>query len=260
MPFKIAYSTNAYTRYSLQDAIEGIADLGFAGIEILADIPHLFSDTPQSEIAKLKALLLHKKIEISNINANTAAGLEYFDDRRIAHTKKIIEIAGMLGAPNISFAIEHPFLNMRYILNALRELGDFAKKFGIKIGIEYEPDFFISNCDQLLKILQDLNHPNIGANLDIGHSVVNGENPADVIRKLNDKIWNIHIEDIKGRSHYHLIPGKGDIDFKAIRDALIDTKYDRWLTLEIYTYKDNPSEAGRESLDFLKRIFCESVL
>ena len=37
---KLAFSTNAYTRFGLIDAIRDIAAAGFEGVEILADVPH----------------------------------------------------------------------------------------------------------------------------------------------------------------------------------------------------------------------------
>ena len=36
---KLAFSTNAYTRFSLAEAIRDIGAAGFAGVEILADVP-----------------------------------------------------------------------------------------------------------------------------------------------------------------------------------------------------------------------------
>ena len=39
---KLAFSTNAYTRHSLSDALRGIKSAGFEGVEILADVPHAY--------------------------------------------------------------------------------------------------------------------------------------------------------------------------------------------------------------------------
>jgi sugar phosphate isomerase/epimerase len=36
------YSTNAFVRFSLEEAIKKIAGLGFNGIEIMCDQPHLY--------------------------------------------------------------------------------------------------------------------------------------------------------------------------------------------------------------------------
>ena len=41
---KLAFSTNAYTRFPLIEALRGIKAAGFAGVEILADAPHAYPD------------------------------------------------------------------------------------------------------------------------------------------------------------------------------------------------------------------------
>jgi sugar phosphate isomerase/epimerase len=95
----------------------------------------------------------------------------------------------------------------------------------------------------------------LGANLDIGHSVVMGEDIATILRLLKGRIWNCHIEDLMGRKHYHLIPGTGTFDWHALKHALEAIHYNRFLTVELYTCPDKPIEAARRSVKFLKPIF-----
>jgi sugar phosphate isomerase/epimerase len=37
---KLAFSSNAYLRYSIEETIARVAALGYTGIELLADVPH----------------------------------------------------------------------------------------------------------------------------------------------------------------------------------------------------------------------------
>jgi protein FrlC len=37
---KLAFSTNAFTRFPLNEALEAIAACGYDGVEVLADVPH----------------------------------------------------------------------------------------------------------------------------------------------------------------------------------------------------------------------------
>jgi fructoselysine 3-epimerase len=39
---KLAFSTNAFTSYTLPESIAEIGRLGYQGVEILADVPHAF--------------------------------------------------------------------------------------------------------------------------------------------------------------------------------------------------------------------------
>ena len=40
MPLRLAFSSNAYLDVPVEQAIERIAGFGYAGIELLADVPH----------------------------------------------------------------------------------------------------------------------------------------------------------------------------------------------------------------------------
>src|SRR5687767_8905819 len=39
-PMKLAFSSNAYLHFSVEETIRRVAGLGYSGIEILADVPH----------------------------------------------------------------------------------------------------------------------------------------------------------------------------------------------------------------------------
>jgi len=73
---KLAFSTNAFTsgKYNLVQAINKIADVGYRGVEILADHPLLwpFSIT-EKEIKEIKNTLEKRNIAISDINAFTCS-------------------------------------------------------------------------------------------------------------------------------------------------------------------------------------------
>ena len=79
------------------------------------------------------------------------------------------------------------------------------------------------------------------------------KDPVQSIRKFKNCIWNIHIEDIKDKKHFHLIPGQGDMDFTKIFKVLREIKYDNFITVELYTYQKQPVSAARKSYDFLNR-------
>jgi sugar phosphate isomerase/epimerase len=101
-----------------------------------------------------------------------------------------------------------------------------------------------------------LQHPRFGANLDVGHSHVMGEDITKVVKQLAGKIWNLHIEDLPGRKHYHMIPGEGNYDWQPLRRALADVKYDRFATVELYTHTQDPQAAAEKSFAFLRSHFA----
>ncbi len=97
-----------------------------------------------------------------------------------------------------------------------------------------------------------MDSPYLGANLDLGHSHVLGETPEKVISGLSSRIFHVHVEDIQGGKHYHLIPGRGDIDFNRLFTSLDRCGYSGFATVELYTYPHRPEEAAQQALDYLE--------
>ena len=275
----LAFSTNAYTRHALPDAIESIADHGYAGVEILGDEPHAyFPAFDDADEERLVAALDKTGIAVSNINANTATG--YYDDAppssffdpsvvtaddadrewRIEYTKRAIDLAALIGAPAVCLATGRPLPGTpperahEHLRDSLDSILDYAEEYDVDVGIEYEPELLVECTEEVLALIDDIGRDSLGINLDVGHAAVYGEDPAEAIRRSAGHVTGVHLEDIVGGirgKHYHRIPGEGDLDFRAIFDALDDIGYDGFATLELYTYPDRPDEAAREAYEAL---------
>ncbi|MBI4565012.1 MAG: sugar phosphate isomerase/epimerase [Planctomycetes bacterium] len=278
MPFRFAYSTNAYTRWPLERAVEDIKSRGFEGVELLADTPHAFPSNGL-DAAALRDKIRAAELAVSNLNANTSSGLDQegrdpsgfwpslidpdasLRRMKIDYVKRVIDLARGVGADRICTASgaspkeaskSAAFSFMAASLEAILTHAERAP--AIKIGIEYEPGFLLGDMASTRRMLDEMDHPLLGVNLDLGHAWCVGEKPEDVIAQLGSRIWNVHVEDIKGRVHEHLIPGRGDIDFRKVFRALDRIRYDRFLTLELYPYKEDPGGAGEEGLTYLKSL------
>jgi sugar phosphate isomerase/epimerase len=143
----------------------------------------------------------------------------------------------------------------RQFAESIKPILERADKLNVNVGIECEPGLFIEYVAELREWIDRLKHPRFGANLDIGHSRVIGESIPEVVKMLAGNIWNLHVEDIPGRKHYHMIPGEGSIDWSALRGALDGIHYDRFLTVELYTHAQDPQLAAEKSIAFLNRHF-----
>ncbi|MBC7783715.1 MAG: sugar phosphate isomerase/epimerase, partial [Burkholderiales bacterium] len=257
---KLAFSTNAFTGYTLPEAISAIADAGFGAVEILADVPHAFvGTTTAADLSELRQLLASRKLEISNINANCTFGYwrhappePYFEPSLISPVQKYREdrtrmicrtlsMARELGAHNISITsgrcLAHvtPDAAAGLLTESLKSILEEADRLNIDVGIELEPGIYLEFVHELRDWIGRLNHPRFGANLDIGHAVVNGERIDESVFTLAGRIWNMHIEDLPGRKHYHMIPGEGTFDWPQLMRSLAAINYDRFVTAELYT-------------------------
>jgi sugar phosphate isomerase/epimerase len=269
---KLAYSTNAYKKTTLEGAIDSIAGLGYRGVELMADVPHAYPpEMPEERAVAVRKQIAAVGLEISNINAFTlfAQGDTYHptwieDDlrlvaRRIEHTANVIRMAAALGAERISLQPGGPRgrtpkdVALRRYEAGLQEVLPLAEALGVTLMIEPEPGLTIQRSDECVAFLERVNHPRLKMNADLGHFYCVGEDPAAVVRQHARHIAHVHVEDIgENRVHQHLVPGEGAIDFREIFTALRGVAYDGWVTVELYPYVANAEESGRQALAFLK--------
>lgn len=73
------------------------------------------------------------------------------------------------------------------------------------------------------------------------------------ISTFRDKILHIHWHDDHGKINEHLPLGEGLIDHKALIEALKDVKYDRTVTLEVFTTGND----AKTSADKLRAMWRE---
>ena len=275
------YSTNAYVKVTVQDALARIADLGFKGVEIMCDRPHLYPpDFDESAIKALKVILDEKGLLITNLNSFTlfAVGDTYLPswiepdqarrDIRVRHTLECLKVAKSLGAGNISIPPGGPLepgmtraQAFKFFYEGLDQVMPLAEELGIKVLVEPEPHLLMERTSEFKPFIRDISSPMIGLNFDIGHFFCAGEDPANAMEELFPWVGHIHVEDIAAsREHNHLIAGQGAIDFDKVFGTMARLGYTGNISLELYPYVDIPDEAGRESRRHLLPVFQRTGL
>ncbi len=273
---KLAFSSNAFLHFSVEKTIAQIAEFGYEGIEILADVPHAWPAglLDESKDSIRQSLEAHK-LEISNINAfmmNAVADPRqpywhpgwidpdpHYRAIRREHTKRALQLCHELGAPHITTEPGGPLAEGQTRAEAydifyeeLMPCVGLAEKLGVGLLIEPEPDLLIEKFDEYLEFRERIDSRCVGLNFDVGHAYCVGEDPQDWVAKMADHTVHYHLEDIAAsRVHQHLIPGHGAINFAATLQAIKLTGYDGWLTVELYPYLENPQVAASEAKSFL---------
>ena len=274
---KLAFSSNAYMHFSIEETIAQIAACGYRGIEILADVPHAWpAGLLEERKESIRKSLDAHKLTISNINAfmmNAVADPRqpywhpgwtdpdpHYRAIRREHTKRALQLAADLGAPCITtepggLLIENQSweIGADIFYDELMPCIEVAEALNIDLLIEPEPELMIENFGQYLEFVDRIDSAKIGLNFDIGHAFCVGEDPQDWIVKMQSHTRHYHFEDIAAsRKHAHLIPGHGAIDFAATLREIAQTSYDGWITVELYPYIDHPDQAAREAYSFLQ--------
>lgn len=268
----LGYSSNAFVKFSLTDAIEKIARLGFGGLEIMCDQPHLYPpDVKAGELAAIRNALDARRLKITNLNCFTlfAVGDTYLPswiepekerrEIRIHHTEQCLRIAEQLGAAYISIPPGGPLDGMdrkkavKLFHEGLERVIPLAEELNIRLLIEPEPDLLIERTAEFTAFMKDVKSDAVALNFDIGHFFCVGEDPAEAFEELFAWVGHVHIEDIAAdRTHKHLIPGQGAISFQAVFETMKRLEYSGDICLELYPYVETPEVAGRESLDHLR--------
>jgi len=273
---QLAFSSNAYLNFSIAETIRRIAEIGYRGIELLADVPHAWpAGLLEEQKQAIRAALETHKLAISNINAfmmNAVADPRqpywhpgwtdpdpHYRAIRREHTKRSLRLAAELGAPNITtepggFLLEGQTWQQGsdIFYEELMPCVELAGELGVLLLIEPEPELLIERFDQYLEFVGRIDSPWVGLNFDIGHAYCVSEDPQDWVARMAPHTRHYHLEDIAAtRVHKHLIPGHGAIDFSATLQEIQRTGYDGWLTVELYPYIDNPDAAAREAREFL---------
>lgn len=273
---KLAFSSNAYMHFSIEDTIRKIAELGYQGIEILADVPHAWPAFLLDERKRsIREHLERHGLTISNINAFMMNAVgdprqpywhpgwtdpdPHYRAIRREHTLRALRLAHELGAPHITTEPGGLLTSQqswdegaRIFYDEIMPCVELAEKLEVSLLIEPEPELMIERFDQYLEFAGPIQSPRLGLNFDIGHAYCVGEDPQHWVAKMAPHTRHYHLEDIAAtRVHRHLIPGQGAIDFAATLDQIAQTKYDGWLTVELYPYIESPDDAARQARTYL---------
>jgi sugar phosphate isomerase/epimerase len=276
---QIAFSSNAYLRFPIEETIARVAALGYGGIELLADVPHAWpAGLLEVQKQSIRDALAKHKLAISNINAfmmNAVADPRqpywhpswiepdpHYRAIRREHTKRALQLAHDIGAPHITTEPGGPIANGQtwkaaadVFYNELMPCIELAERLEVPLLIEPEPGLLIERFDQYLDFVSRIDSRMIGLNFDIGHAYCVREDPQHWVAKMKSHTRHYHLEDIAAtRVHQHLVPGRGAIDFPATLAAIRSTGYDGWLTVELYPYIDEPDEAARDAKLFLETL------
>lgn len=276
----LCYSTASLPdHFSASDIAETLLPTPFRGVEFVVKPQDLARATDASHWLGYRTELETRGLRVRNVQLGHpfllgpvahSPGLSSLDPlgraRRVDAALAAGRIAAMLGSPYLTVTTGLPeptsgsagdfSVQEQLFFDSLARLVAGRPK-GLKIAIEQEPEHVIHRADQLQALCKAFDGV-VFANFDVGHSFVAGEDPAAAVRMLGRHLSNIHLEDIKGRTHRHLMFGEGDIDFRALFGALRGIGYAGDLTPDLYPFKDEPVKALRASAEFLAGILRQA--
>lgn len=261
MPIKFGLITNP--SLNILEEIEAINKLGFDYVELGIEIP---GGSPEILLKnKIKVLNLIKRFD-SPALAHTAWWIDFgslYESIRkvwVEEAKRNIDAAKVLNIKKINFHFyslgltkTRPYhkVILNNIVKSLKEVVNYANSKNVMVIFENAPTKRSFIGIKEYKFIID-NVPKLKVHLDIAHAFVeNGMKGVKAyLSVFKDKIEHIHISDNHGEEDEHLPLGKGKIDFEQVAKWLKQINYDKTITFEVFTSKED----ARDSMMKFKKL------
>jgi len=168
--------------------------------------------------------------------------------------------AGILGAKYIALhpimpfgydSPEQPEEQFRLNVEFFSRLATVAEENDVIICLENMPFTRLptASISSILRIVREVNHPNLRVCLDTGHANIVKPDPAEAVRLVGKELlMMLHIHDNMGDRDSHLPPalGYGTIDWEEFATALAEIGFDGVLSLETHVDEMTFAEEERE--------------
>ena len=271
----LGYNTNGFAHHRLEDALMILSKRGYGSVAITLDHyvcnPHASTKDIIRNVRKLlKMLRLRAVIEtgarflLDPCHKHQPTLLSRYSrcrNKRQEFIRLAIDIAKEVEGDAVSFWSGTPLDNpeesvlWKRLIDNCRRLCDYAEKQGVRLAFEPEPDMFIDTMDRFAELKDRVNHPLFGLTIDIGHLHCQGEVPiSDHLRRWKDRLWNVHIEDMRRGVHEHLMFGEGEIDFVPVLKTLQEIGYSGGVHVELSRHSHDAVETARKAMEFLKQV------
>lgn len=273
---RLGYNTNGLAHHRLLDAIELLADEGYASVAITLDAGALDPyDDPAYLARQVRAV--RSALDRHGMARVVETGARYLLNPRRKHDptlmdpnparrdlrfdflRRSIDLASELGAEAVSFwsgkspAPINEEEGLDRLAAALRPVIEHAERTNIPLAFEPEPGMFIETLDHFDRLDERVRHPLFDLTIDVGHVHCSAEGDiAGLLMEWRSRVRNIHIEDMVQGVHEHLMFGEGTIDFSPIFRALHAIAYRGGVHVELSRHGHMAVEAVRASATFLR--------
>jgi sugar phosphate isomerase/epimerase len=250
---RFGYVSNGLADHRIEDALELLAEHGYAGVALTLD--HVHFDPLAPRLAP-RAARLRAQLESLGLGCVVETGARFVLDPRRKHFPTLVsdgrerrvdllcravDVAAELGAPVVSLwsgtAPEDigPARVWDLLVDGLERVLVHAQRAGVTLAFEPEPGMLVERLDDYELLERRLGRPDgLALTLDVGHCVcLEPESPADCIRRAGSRLAHVHIEDMVRGVHEHLMFGEGELDLPAALSALDEIAYPGLVAVEL---------------------------
>jgi inosose dehydratase len=268
-PNPIGYAMISFPDEQFVDALPVVANLGYKGVQIRADVFKTYSSKPSDLKEKLDKLKLQP---VALSFPSTGLDPVKFNEKRDETTAKFHEYAAFhrqIGGTFIQLIdggnpdTAYSNADMQSFGQYLNELGKIASDSGLTLSYHPHLASIGETREGMDRILGATDPRYLKLQPDIGHMTLGGMNPIDAIHAYRDRLAFFHFKDavkevaLKAHDNRPAIRkakvrfcevGHGAVDYPAVIRTLDEVHFTGWIVVELDAYQQppgGPSEAAR---------------
>jgi len=254
---------------SLEEKIALVSQVeGVTGVEMV--YPNELSD-----VGLAKELLAKYNLRLSAVNVNIKGDPRWHQgaltardkttrDEAVQWMQQGMDIAAELGGNLVTmcpladghdypFEVDYAYAWRRFI-EGVRAAADYRPD--VRLSLEYKASeprarVIIGNVSKSLYACTEVDRPNVGVTLDVGHALYGGEDSAESVALLAqaNKLFLVHGNDNYRNWDWDLIPGS--VNFWDLIEStyyLHRVQYDGWVAFDVFPARLDPVATMRSSL------------
>ena len=237
---KLGANSVLFGGHDMKTAFEQIARAGYDGIELSAIdgmSEHLVLSRWQEVAQEIKRLASEYNLELLAMEQPS---------QDAAKMEAAFQAATEIGIPIVNCGPggktgdEDTF---QQSVESIGKLTEMAEKYGVTLCVKAHVGAAIYNTPTTLRLMEAINSPAFGIDMDPSHIWRANENPVEAIAAVVSRVKHVHIRDCKGRQQNPGKPedqanGRGDIDLLGYIRVLHENGYNGPLDLEVIGAKD----------------------
>ena len=256
----------AVARTPLEEAVKVIAENGFNGVEVSLIDPKSYTPSRLSKIISdygLEIPAFSTGLNYLHLGYSLISLDPYLREAAVNRLREFIDLAQFFGAGVVIGLMRGRIAKgqsredaYKLLVDNLRRVCKYAEANEVPIFFEplnrYETNI-INTVDEGLKLVEDVGSPALKLLLDTFHMNIEEASIERSIKKAAGKIGHFHLADSN-----RLAPGMGHIDFRSVLEALRETGYSGYLSVEV-VIKPSLEKVLKTTVSTLKPVLITNI-
>jgi sugar phosphate isomerase/epimerase len=266
---KLGICNELFENWALEDVCRSVKQLGYDGLEIAPfTLAPRITDLSEKRLRELGGIVRESGLETIGLHWLLAKTEGFYltspdssvriatGDYLVALAEATAHLGGslmVLGSPKQRSLLPGVTYEKALELasDVFRRVMPAIAAAGVDLCLEplapTETDF-LNTCAQALELIGRVDHPRLKLHMDVkAQSSEPDATVPDLIRRHARSAGHFHAQDVNLRG-----PGMGLVDFQTIMSALVQSGYDRWVSVEVFDFSPGAIETARQSIVCLK--------